>query len=402
MPDQYSGVPPLAILFGLVTLSLPYVRHRVYEGFYYSHILLAITYLGLLFWHAGDTLDSWAYLWATVALWLASYLARVFWYTRPLNIHSQWFTGAPTTLTRLPGAMTRIEVLPPPGFTHTPAQHCFLRFPSVSLTDNHPFTISTTAPLQDLTTVGRDAADRNPTEKPQSLVFLARTYAGFTRKLAAYSASQPDILASAWIDGPYGGTSRPIQRLYDTLILVAGGAGITACLPWLQYDVHRSNPEPRDGFRVKRVVLVWVLRQEQHFSWVGDALESARAAAVESDVAVEMRFYVTNRAASTAVVSDALGMSAVDNEIELLDNPQSPSRPSPRTDRMTRLGECVSGRPRMKSLIPEVVGQEKTMVIGCGPESLRDDLANACARLQARVLRGEAQEVAMHLEAFGW
>jgi predicted ferric reductase len=116
------------MLVGLVALSIPYVRHRIYEGFYYAHVLLAITYLGLLFWHAANLLDSWAYLWATVALWLASCLIRAFRYTRPLNLQSEWLMGAPTTLCQLPGGMTRLEVLAPTNFCHKPAQHCFLRF----------------------------------------------------------------------------------------------------------------------------------------------------------------------------------------------------------------------------------------------------------------------------------
>ena len=79
------------MLVGLVFLSLPPIRQRIHEAFYLSHALIAITYLGLLFWHADNLEDSWAYLWATLALWLASYLARLFWFTQPLNVRNEWF-----------------------------------------------------------------------------------------------------------------------------------------------------------------------------------------------------------------------------------------------------------------------------------------------------------------------
>lgn len=46
---QYTGVLALAILFGIVVLSIPYIRHRFYETFYFSHFFLAIAYLGALF-----------------------------------------------------------------------------------------------------------------------------------------------------------------------------------------------------------------------------------------------------------------------------------------------------------------------------------------------------------------
>lgn len=130
------------MLVGLTFLSIPPIRRWAYETFYYSHVLIAISYLGLLFWHAANLEDSWAYLWATLSLWLASWLARLFWYTRPLNLRNEWFQGATTLLTQLPGGMTKIEVTnPPDDFVWTPSQHCFLRFPSISLLDNHPFTI---------------------------------------------------------------------------------------------------------------------------------------------------------------------------------------------------------------------------------------------------------------------
>lgn len=84
------------MLFGLVVLSIPYLRHRFYEAFYHLHILLAISYVGLMFWHSGNLGDSWAYLWATIAVWLASILARFFYFNQSFNVHNQWIEGSPT------------------------------------------------------------------------------------------------------------------------------------------------------------------------------------------------------------------------------------------------------------------------------------------------------------------
>lgn len=46
------------MLFFLVAFSIPYIRHRVYELFAYSHILGAIVYFGLMLWHTNDSLQS--------------------------------------------------------------------------------------------------------------------------------------------------------------------------------------------------------------------------------------------------------------------------------------------------------------------------------------------------------
>lgn len=88
--ELYKGVPALVILFGLVLLSVPDTRHRLCEAFYFSYFLLAVTYLGLCFWHYGQEGDSWAYLWATLALWLLSVLVRFFYHKQALKLDSPW------------------------------------------------------------------------------------------------------------------------------------------------------------------------------------------------------------------------------------------------------------------------------------------------------------------------
>ena len=95
--------------------------------------------------------------------------------------------------------------------------------------DNHPFTVMS-APR------GEKRGDGC-----QSLVFLARAQSSFTKKLALYRAAHPNSQTSAWIDGPCGGLSRPVERLYDTAVLAAGGTGITASLPWLSYMAEKEK-----------------------------------------------------------------------------------------------------------------------------------------------------------------
>ena len=46
------------MLFFLVTFSIPYIRHRLYELFAYSHIFAAIVYFGLMLWHTNNNLQS--------------------------------------------------------------------------------------------------------------------------------------------------------------------------------------------------------------------------------------------------------------------------------------------------------------------------------------------------------
>jgi Ferric reductase NAD binding domain/FAD-binding domain len=381
------------MLVGLVFLSIPYVRHRAYEAFCYIHILMAIIYLALLFWHADNLLDSWAYLWAALALWLASWLARIFHYTRPMNVQNEWLSGAPATIQALPGDMTRIELLAPFNFRYTPAQHCFLRFLFISAMDNHPFTIVSAPAASKPCESDQKASSGRMNEELNSeaypLLFLARTHAGFTRKLASYCASHPDAQLSAWIDGPYGGISRPIEHLFDDLIIIAGGTGITACLPWLTYVVAMEQ------IRVKRMSLRWIVKEEGHIVWARHTLQEvfSQSQLRQNRLMVEFKFYVTrNPAMGSSKLGGVTSTNAGKSEIGTIGE----------SGKERDIGEVVLGRPSMKSIVSELVGSRKSFIIGCGPDSLRTDLGNAVAAAQSKVWKDDAQEIAMHLEAFGW
>ncbi|PVH82906.1 hypothetical protein DL98DRAFT_652887 [Cadophora sp. DSE1049] len=374
---EWGGVPPLINLFLLCILSLPIIRYRIYESFYYSHIVLSISYLGLLFWHAGNILDSWAYLWATLALWLASWTARALWYTQPTNIKNKWLVSSSTAIFELTVQMTRIEMLAPRGFQFSPAQHCFLRFPSISYTDSHPFTI-VSAPVP-------STRGFHGREYQQTLVFLARSHEGFTKKLANYYASHPNQEVQAWIEGPYGGICRPIERVYDTLILVAGGTGITACLPWLEYVTSKA-----ENIRCLDVVLIWVMREREHAAWAEPTLEMV-ATRTRTPVLVKTRFFVT----SAPAIVEAPEADEENPKTEL------PGRDSDLQSAGHPI-QLAAGRPYIGALIEEEIMEGKNFVFGCGPEGMRSDIANACSKAQKRVMRGEIQEVALHLEALGW
>ena len=77
-----------------------------------------------------------------------------------------------------------------------------------------------------------------------------------------------------------------MERLYDTVVLAAGGTGITACLPWLGYlarkgKTSRSKCDGREYVGTKRVELIRVVREADHFAWAQKNLEEAIEAAAE-------------------------------------------------------------------------------------------------------------------------
>ncbi|RHZ67157.1 uncharacterized protein CDV56_108884 [Aspergillus thermomutatus] len=389
---EFTGTPPFGMLVALATLSIPPIRRQLYEIFVSSHILLAMVFFGLCFWHAGQELDSWNYLWATLALWIVSYLGRIFGRSSAFRLKNQWLSGCPTFVYPLPDNMVRLEVhLPGPEWKWEPGQHVFLRFAGLRVLENHPFTIAN-ACLRPVN------ADPEKLGERQMMKFLVRPQAGFTARLHAMGGS--DALSgfegrvSTIVEGPYGTILRPrVQNRYDTVVLVAGGGGISAMLPWLEHLSHLMSMKNPVACVTKRVSLLWVTREPASVQWVENELREVKRN--DDSDAIRTRIWITGgRKEDPTDVAPASSKDAV-----VVDSWDAGSK-HPEMDFVDQVTH--QSRPNLMEVLGMELSSERTMVIGCGPESLKIDLSNAVARLQSRVFRGEAWEVRLHTDTFGW
>jgi len=244
------------------------------------------------------------------------------------------------------------------------------------MTDNHPFTLASAPAATQM--------------EDHCLTFLVRTHSGFTHRLATYCQLHADQQLSAWVDGPYGGIGRRLELLYDELILVAGGSGITACLPWLEQAVRVKEA------RVRRVVLLWSVTSEEHLSWIQQYLSDVLAAA-RHDTLIELRLHATRAVSAEGSIAET--GSTPETKV-----PATTESSFPQVDQnpvsISELGKLIYGRPDLKHFIPDNVKGPKTFIVGCGPEDMRIDLSNAVARAQSKVVQGSLLEVGLHLEAF--
>ena len=332
------------MLFGIVVLSFRWLRHRFYESFYFLHFFLGVSYLGLIFWHAGNEGDSWTYLWITIAIWLFTSLARVFWYNRASNVRQpHWFQGFDTEVKMLAGNVVKIVVHLPEAICVRPGQHCFLRFPVISTFDNHPFTVAWANP--------KDPSNKNQASLP-NLTFFIRSREGFTAKLSASVEKHGQESILVWVDGPYGGIDARLEAKYNQVVLVAGGIGITGCLPWLQHFVHHCRTNG-PHILLSSVKLIWAVHEISHIEWADSylrlLLESAR------DL-LEVEIYCTTLAseAKSSLMSkpETADLEKVGDISKEAAHAIAPSawRPMP-------------GRPRMDSLISSL-GGGRVVVIG--------------------------------------
>ena len=415
------------MLIGLCTLSIPYIRHRWYSLFYRLHIPLYIAYLGTCFWHAKDLRDSWVYLWATLAIYLASVLGRAF--GKWQSIHwrrTPWLQGWPATVTVgdgerdfTMGGLTRLVIRPPRDFTWRPGQHVWLRIPHISWLQQHPFTIAS-LPSNSLNTAESSAHE---------MVFLVRSHSGLTCELLELAAAAPqapiaaneekqDIEVGAplsvHVDGPYGGLVEDVSALYDTLVFVAGGSGISACLPhMLDTSRHISSGTSR----VQKIHLLWMIRHPSQIIWCANELRTIVATAGADKIVIDVHITDTSAALSSGDGTPSKETASIE-ELNAMEKDMGLNVETSAS--MKDIVKMHHGRPFLPDVLPPLLSGRRIMFFGklvqwrgialvsfvsragCGPKHLRADLANAASRAQRRVFSGHSEVVNLHTEAFGW
>ncbi|KAL9624930.1 MAG: hypothetical protein Q9160_000977 [Pyrenula sp. 1 TL-2023] len=310
-----------------------------------------------MFWHCGLEGDSWDYMWATVAIWITSILARALWYTYPTSIVAErWFVGSPIILRVFPDNMTRLEMLAPRGLHWNPGQHVYLRAPTVGLFDNHPFTI---AAADGLSEVG------NEKEHPRILPLYIRTYAGFTRRLRNYVDEESSTQLEAWLEGPYGGHREDITIGFDDVILVAGGGGISAMLPWLEHFAAKLRAGKR--MQASSLRLYWSVKNQSAVSWIADTLKSLHLSELQSKISIEI--HVTqDELAGEEILIQRTSM-ATDNSLSPGRLPEKDVERFPGAQNVERDAEepipaVRRGRIRFEEVFANLPDESRTVVVG--------------------------------------
>ncbi|KAL8868012.1 MAG: hypothetical protein Q9174_005274, partial [Haloplaca sp. 1 TL-2023] len=272
-----TGLAALVPLIFLCVHSLPFLRAWMYELFVALHVPVSIVFLGMMFWHCHNYLTSWNYLWATAAIWLTSYCVRLFFlnWTHPWRM--SWLIGEEAAVTILPENAVKVTV--PTQVRWRPGQYVYLRMPGISVFENHPFTIASLC---------SDDFPSDYGEQYRDMTLVFRPFGGFTRKvLNAAIDNGPMHTYRAFIDGPYGGMQRELAS-FDTVILFAGGSGITAIFSHLLDLIKKM----RDSKAVtKQVHVVWALKRPETMEWFKEELKICRDFAPPESV--HCQFYIT-------------------------------------------------------------------------------------------------------------
>jgi predicted ferric reductase len=273
--------------------------------------------------------------------------------------------------------------------------------------ENHPFTLgSFTRPRQALQSQSQNLPDWNKdiliSEQPitptsasnssmddkhdektgqaQQLTFWIRPFDGWTKSLANLCQNDTSNTAHSklLIEGPYGHSAN--LHNYESLLLIAGGTGISAVLPYMEEHIYRQSNASKPGMNLRTRELDLIL-SSRNPEFIHDlCAQELRPMISREDI--DMSFY------STDVVHTKAQVAEVD-----------------------KIGEDVrvevnKGRPDIKNAILEaarvnVAGGSRAgrlAVLVCGPAGMADEGRAAVYQAMKEGCRG----IEYIEETFGW
>ncbi|KAL1965404.1 hypothetical protein VTN77DRAFT_5841 [Rasamsonia byssochlamydoides] len=348
--ESYMIITGLVAICGFTALALhsfSALRHAFYETFLHLHIAFVLVAFIGLWYHLVDKPQQ-SYLLGALVMWG---LER---FTRLAIIVVRNFGKGRTTATveALPGDAMRITLKMARPWEFKPGQHMYLYIPSVGLWTSHPFSVAWSQPEELITDekgLVMSQQDLVALQK-NTISLLVRRRTGFTNKLykRAEESVGGRISLPAFAEGPYGG----IHNLdsYGTLLLFAGGVGITHHVPFVRHLVAGFA----DGtVAARRVTLVWIIQFPEHLEWIRPWMTTILGMERRREVLRIMLFITRPR-----------------NTKEI----HSPSATV----------QMFPGRPNIDTLIDmEIEHQVGAMgVMVCGTGSLSDDVRRACRKRQ--------------------
>ncbi|KAJ0408759.1 hypothetical protein P43SY_001983 [Pythium insidiosum] len=210
------GEIALFFLLAIAGTSIPYVRRKLFNVFYYTHQLFVLA-LVFSIMH-----------WSPIVWWCLPSVV-IYCVERAMSsanarspVQTQEFTiiskeVAKIVLHRSPG---------PAGHHHV-GQFVYLNVPSISKLQWHAFTVASSA-----------QAD------PSSFTVLVKALGDWTTDLVAYAEAckESHVLPTICVDGFYG-ASLEVYRGYETVCLVGGGIGATPIFAILEDLVARASTD---------------------------------------------------------------------------------------------------------------------------------------------------------------
>lgn len=258
----------ITLLTGLVIwfTSLPQIRRKKFELFYYTHHLYIIFFVFFLF-HAGDR--HFYMVLPGIFLFGLDKLLRIVQSGPRTYINSARV---------FPCKVIELILPKTPELIYSPTSVIFLKVPSISKLQWHSFTLSSSSRVDEH---NMSVLIRCEGEWTNSLYNLIQAKAGS-------DDSHFDSIPVS-IEGPYGPASLDFLR-HESLLLIAGGIGVTPFLSILQ-EVGQAQSSTRRGIP-RNIQLVYIVKKSQYVCLL-DLVLSLLQNQTEETFHLKLKLFVT-------------------------------------------------------------------------------------------------------------
>ena len=336
-----TGFVAVLALIVIAIQSMSALRHAFYEVFHHLHVALIIVLLAFLYAHL-DGYPQQMYLVGAIVTWGIMRFLRLV----SFLIYNIGRGGTKATIEVLPGDALRLSITTPRKVENRPGSHIYLTIPAAGLWTAHPFSIAwNDIELPNLHRMDSSSSTSSYGEKKlprpvepeleacgkQTLSAVIRRRTGFTNSLyrkaeAAGAVEGAKVNMNCYVEAGYG---LPQSMIYScgTVMLFAGGIGITHQIPYVRYLVegHAAGT-----VAAKKVVLVWVTQSPEHLEWIRPWMTRILAMEKRREVLTIKLFITRPRSAKevsspSATVQMYVQDSPLFMRLLLINNPGSPA-----------------------------------------------------------------------------
>ncbi|XP_010265600.1 PREDICTED: ferric reduction oxidase 7, chloroplastic-like [Nelumbo nucifera] len=268
----FPGVISLVSGLFLWVTTLNPLRRKYFELFFYTHQLY-IVFVVFLALHVGD------FIFCIVAggifLFLLDRFLR-FWQSRKsVDIISA---------TCFPCGTVELVLSKPKNMRYNALSFIFLQMRELSWLQWHPFSVSS-----------------SPLDGKYHLSILIKVLGEWTRNLRDNILNIPEghqeefpfqahSKTMAFVEGPYGHESA-YHLMYENLILVAGGIGISPFLAILRDILHRIKDQ--NSCLTKRIVIVWAVKKSKELSLLSSIDVESICPSFSNKLQLDFQTYIT-------------------------------------------------------------------------------------------------------------
>ncbi|ONI08236.1 hypothetical protein PRUPE_5G166400 [Prunus persica] len=271
----------ICLVTGLVIwiTSLPQIRRKQFEIFYYTHHLYMVFLVFFLF-HAGDR--HFYMVFPGIFLFGLDKLFRII-QSRPETciLSARIFPSK------------AIELILPkdPGLKYTPTSIIFVKVPSISKYEWHSFSITSCSRVDKSTMSIMIKSEGSWTSSLSHMIQTRQESDGDQTKYIPIA-----------VEGPYGPVSMDFLR-YDSLLLVSGGIGITPFLSIIQ-ELASSQNSGINKF-LPRMQLIYVVKKSQDICLL-NSISPLIFGQLAEKCLLKVKVFVTQEEQSDATVRELL------------------------------------------------------------------------------------------------